>query len=395
MPSSIPLTVSDLTDVIKGHVNGLGTVEVVGEISGYKTYTSGHHYFSLKDTESKVDCILYGFQAKWIKFPIKDGLRVIVKAKVDFYGKLGKLSLVIDSMKPEGEGELQKKYLELLAKLKAEGLFEEEIKRPIPAFPKVVAFVTSEIGAVWHDFTEVLKTRGWRGTVWLVPARVQGESSAGSLLQGLKLANEIPNIDLIVVGRGGGSIEDLWGFNDEKLVRAVRASKTPVISAVGHQTDFTLCDYAADKRAETPTAAAELIASGQTKLLAQLKFLSVQLAQHSPKNKIQSLYQDLDLLYTQLNSVAEEILADHRHKLSELGSELHRLSPKARLGITREKVNQLNKRLQSAGFESVLARGYSIVRDSEGKVISSSKKIKSGNKIRLKFSDGEAGAIGE
>ena len=395
MPDSLPLTVSDLTDVIKGHVNGLGTVEVMGEISSYKTYPSGHHYFSLKDAESKVDCILYGFQARWIKFPIKDGLRVVVKAKVDFYGKSGKLSLVIDSMKPEGEGELQKKYLELLAKLKAEGLFEDELKRPIPSFPKVVAFVTSEIGAVWHDFIEVLKTRGWRGTVWLVPARVQGESCAGSVLQGLKLANEIPGIDLIVVGRGGGSAEDLWGFNDEKLVRAVRASKTPVISAVGHQTDFTLCDYAADKRAETPTAAAELIASGQTKLLAQLKFLSGQLAQYSPKNKIQSLYQDLDLLYAQLTSVAEEFLADKRHKLSELGSELHRLSPKARLGVTREKVNQLNKRLQSAGFESVLARGYSIVRDAEGKVISSSKSIKTGKKIRLKFSDGEAGAVGE
>ena len=395
MPDSLPLTVSDLTDVIKGHVNGLGTVEVVGEISGYKTYPSGHHYFSLKDAEAKVDCILYGFQARWIKFQIKDGLRVVVKAKVDFYGKSGKLSLVIDSMKPEGEGELQKKYLELLAKLKAEGLFEEEIKRPIPTFPKVVAFVTSEIGAVWHDFTEVLKTRGWRGTVWLVPARVQGESCAGSVLQGLKLANEIPGIDLIVVGRGGGSAEDLWGFNDEKLVRAVRASKTPVISAVGHQTDFTLCDYAADKRAETPTAAAELIASGQTKLLAQLKLLSGQLAQYSPKNKIQSLHQDLDLLYAQLTSVADEFLADQRHKLSELGSELHRLSPKARLGVTREKVNQLNKRLQSAGFESVLARGYSIVRDAEGKVISSSKSIKTGKKIRLKFSDGDAGAVGE
>ena len=395
MPDSLPLTVSDLTDVIKGHVNGLGTVEVVGEISGYKTYPSGHHYFSLKDAEAKVDCILYGFQARWIKFQIKDGLRVVVKAKVDFYGKSGKLSLVIDSMKPEGEGELQKKYLELLAKLKAEGLFEDELKRPIPTFPKVVAFVTSEIGAVWHDFTEVLKTRGWRGTVWLVPARVQGESCAGSVLQGLKLANEIPGIDLIVVGRGGGSAEDLWGFNDEKLVRAVRASKTPVISAVGHQTDFTLCDYAADKRAETPTAAAELIASGQTKLLTQLKFLSVQLAQYSPKNKIQSLHQDLDLLYAQLTSVADEFLADQRHKLSELGSELHRLSPKARLGVTREKVNQLNKRLQSAGFESVLARGYSIVRDTEGNVISSSKSITTGKKIRLKFSDGDAGVIGE
>lgn len=395
MASSAPLTVSDLNDVIKGQINDLGTVEVVGEISGYKTYPSGHHYFSLKDADAKIDCILYIFQARWLKFQIKDGLRVVVKAKVDLYTKTGKLSLNVDSMKPEGEGELQKKYLELLEKLKAEGLFEEDIKRPIPTFPRVVAFITSEIGAVWHDFTEILKTRGWKGTVWLVPARVQGETCPGSVINGLKLANEIPGIDLIVVGRGGGSAEDLWGFNDERLVRAVRASKTPVISAVGHQTDFTLCDFVADKRAETPTAAAELISSGQTQILSRLKLLGSQLAQYSPKNKIESYYQELDLLHTRLSGSADEILADRHHRLSELNSELHRLSPMARLGVTREKINQLTKRLQSAGFESILSRGYSIVRDSSGKVVSSSKKIKTGDKIRLKFSDGDAGAIGE
>jgi exodeoxyribonuclease VII large subunit len=373
----------------------MGTVEVVGEISSYKTYPSGHHYFSIKDSETKIDCILYGFQARWIKFPIRDGLRVVLKAKVDFYGKNGKLSLVVDSMKPEGEGELRKKYLELLDKLKAEGLFDDSSKRPIPEFPKVVAFVTSEIGAVWHDFTEILKTRGWQGTAWLVPARVQGESCAGSVIAGLKQANSIPGIDLIVVGRGGGSMEDLWGFNDEALVRAVRSSPVPVISAIGHQTDFTLCDYAADKRAETPTAAAELIVSGQIKLREKIKLLGAQLAQHSPKLILQSHYQNLDLLFTRLESIAEEFLAEKRHRLSELGSELHRLSPKAHLGVTREKLKQLGKRLQSAGFESILARGYSIVRDSQGKVVASSKSVKSGLKLRLRFSDGEAGVVGE
>ena len=373
----------------------MGTVEVVGEISSYKTYPSGHHYFSVKDSETKIDCILYGFQAKWIKFPLRDGLTVILKAKVDFYGKNGKLSLVVDSMKPAGEGELRKKYLELLEKLKAEGLFDDSVKRPIPDFPKVVAFVTSEIGAVWHDFTEILKTRGWQGTAWLVPARVQGESCAGSVIAGLKQANSIPGIDLIVVGRGGGSIEDLWGFNDEALIRAVRSSPVPVISAIGHQTDFTLCDYAADKRAETPTAAAELIVSGQIKLREKIKLLGAQLAQHSPKLILQSHYQNLDLLFTRLESIAEEFLAEKRHRLSELGSELHRLSPKAHLGVTREKLKQLGKRLQSAGFESILARGYSIVRDSQGKVVASSKSVKSGLKLRLRFSDGEAGVVGE
>ena len=392
--SSAPLTVSELADVLKGHLNGMGTLEVTGEISGYKTYPSGHHYFALKDAEAKVDCVLYSFQARWLKTPLREGLKVVAKAKADFYGKSGKLSLIIDSVKPAGEGDLFQKFKELQAKLQAEGLFDEGLKRPIPEFPKVVAFVTSEIGAVWHDFTEVLKTRGWSGTAWLVPARVQGESCPGSVIAGLRQAAAIPGIDLIVVGRGGGSMEDLWGFNDEALVRAVRASGTPVISAVGHQTDFTLCDFAADRRAETPTAAAELIASGQTKLRQRLRLLAAELARHSPRAKLQSFHQDLDLLGERLEGSAQEILADRRHRLSELGGELHRLSPKARVGVARERLDQLGKRLRSAGFESVLSRGYSIVRDADGAVISSSTEVRAGRKLRLKFGDGEAAATG-
>lgn len=394
MATSAPLSVSELSDVLKGHVNGLGTIEVQGEISGYKTYPSGHHYFSLKDADAKVDCVLYGFQARWLKFPLRDGLSVVMKAKVDFYGKSGKLSLIVDSLKPAGEGDLFRKFTELLAKLKAEGLFADELKRPLPEFPKTVAFVTSEIGSVWHDFTEVLKTRGWRGTVWLVPARVQGESCPGSVISGLKQANAIPGIDLIVVGRGGGSMEDLWGFNDEALVRAVRASATPVISAVGHQTDFTLCDYASDRRAETPTAAAELIASGQTKLRERLRLLASELQRHSPQAKLQGWLRDLDLLYARLEGTAEEALAERRHRLSELAGDLHRLSPKGRLGVSREKLDQLGKRLKAAGFESVLARGYSIVRDADGAVISTRRGVTPGRKLRLKFADGEADATG-
>ncbi len=391
---SAPLTISDLADVLKGHLNGMGTLEVTGEISGYKTYPSGHHYFALKDSEAKVDCILYAFQARWLKTPLRDGMKVVAKAKADFYGKSGKFSLVIDSLKPAGEGDLFQKFKELQAKLKAEGLFEDGLKRPLPEFPKTVAFVTSEIGAVWHDFIEVLKTRGWSGAAWLVPARVQGEACPGSVIAGLRQANGIPGIDLIVVGRGGGSMEDLWGFNDETLVRAVRASRTPVISAVGHQTDFTLCDFAADKRAETPTAAAELIASGQTRLRQRLKLLAADLARHSPLAKLQSLHQELDLLNERLDGAAQELVAERRHRLSELGGELHRLSPKARLGVTREKLDQLGHRLKSAGFESILARGYAIVRDAEGAVISARRQVTRGKKLRLKFGDGEADATG-
>ncbi len=394
MSASAPLTVSELSDVLKGTVNRLGTIEVVGEISGYKLYNSGHHYFSLKDSGATLACVLLSYQARWMKFPLADGVRVVMKAKADIYAPSGKLSLMVDSLKLEGEGDLFKKFKELQEKLKAEGLFDEAVKRPLPDFPKVVAFVTSESGAVWHDFTEVLKTRGWSGTAWLVPARVQGETCPGSVVNGLKLANAIPGIDLIVVGRGGGSMEDLWGFNDEKLVRAVRASATPVISAVGHQTDFTLCDFAADRRAETPTAAAELIVSGQIKLRERLRLLASELARHSPKAKLQSHYQDLDLLNERLDGAAQELIAGHRHRLSELRSELHRLSPKARLSVAREKLNQLGKRLQSAGFDSILARGYSIVRTADGTVITHSQAVTPGRKLRLKFADGEAAATG-
>jgi exodeoxyribonuclease VII large subunit len=392
--ASAPLTVSEFADIIKTTVNRMGTVEVVGEITGYKLAPSGHHYFSLKDTGATLTCVLLSYQARWIKCELRDGAKVVVKAKADFYAPMGRFSLMIESIKAAGEGDLFQKFKELQARLKAEGLFDESLKRPLPEFPKVVAFVTSESGAVWHDFTEVLRTRGWSGTAWLVPARVQGETCPGSVSNGLKQANAIPGIDLIVVGRGGGSMEDLWGFNDEGLVRAVRASRAPVISAVGHQTDFTLCDFAADKRAETPTAAAELIASGQTKLRERLRLLGAELARHSPKARLQSLYQDLDLLSERLDGAAEEFLADRRHRLAELGGDLHRLSPKARLGVVREKLHQLGKRLTAAGFESVLARGYSIVRDADGAVISSRAGVTRGRKLRLRFGDGEADATG-
>jgi len=373
---SAPLSISDLADVLKGHLNGMGTLTVTGEISGYKTYPSGHHYFALKDSEAKVDCVLYSFQARWLKTPLRDGMKVVAKAKADFYGKTGKFSLIIDSVKPAGEGDLFQKFKELQAKLTAEGLFEEDAKRPLPEFPKVVAFVTSEIGAVWHDFTEVLKTRGWGGTAWLVPARVQGEACPGSVIAGLRQANEIPGIDLIVVGRGGGSMEDLWGFNDEALVRAVRASRTPVISAVGHQTDFTLCDFAADKRAETPTAAAELIASGQTRLRQRLRLLASELAQHSPKARLQSLYQDLDLLNGRLDGRPQEIPPGHRHPLSALGRWLHRLPPNARLGVTRRKPSHLGTRSSPPGLQPTLPPGFAISRGPDRRALPAARRVK-------------------
>lgn len=395
MPESAPLSVTELAAVLKGHVAAMGTLEVAGEVSGHKHYAaSGHHYFTLKDEASTVSCVLYAYQARWLKTALGDGMRVVLRGKADFYGKTGKLSLIVDTVRPEGEGDLFRKFKELQARLAAEGLFDEARKRPLPERPKVVAFVTSAQGAVWHDFTEVLRTRGWSGHAWLVPVKVQGDTCPGSVAEGLERANGIPDVDIVVVGRGGGSMEDLWGFNDEKVVRAVVASAAPVISAVGHQTDFTLCDFAADVRAETPTAAAELIASGQARLRERVRLLAAELARLSPQARLRELFQDLDLLAERLDGAAEELLAERRHRLAELSGELHRLSPSARLQVARERVAQLEKRLRSAGFESTLARGYAIVRDADGKVVSKAKDVRKGKALRIRFKDGEADATG-
>jgi exodeoxyribonuclease VII large subunit len=395
MPESEPLSVSDLAEVLKAQVGGLGTLEVVGEVTGYKLYaSSGHRYFSIKDAGATVACVLYAFQARRVNVDLEDGLRVVLRAKADFYGKMGKLSLIVESARPEGQGDLFRKFKELETRLKAEGLFGEERKRPLPEFPRTVAFVTSPSGAVWHDFTEILRTRGWTGAAWLVPAKVQGEGSPASVMRGLARAARIPGIDLIVVGRGGGSMEDLWGFNDEALVRAVAASPVPVVSAVGHQTDFTLCDFAADRRAETPTAAAELIASGRTRLREQLRLLAARLAGGSPAARVRELHQDLDLLRERLGGAADGRLADLRSEVARLAADLQRLSPATRLGVARERLTQLRKRLGAAGFDSVLARGFALVRDAEGKVIDSRAGVTPGRRLRLRFRDGEAEADG-
>ncbi len=395
MPESAPLTVSDLAEVLKAQVGSLGALEVAGEVTGYKLYaSSGHHYFSIKDAEATVACVLYAHQARRVGATLRDGMKVVLRARADFYGRMGKLSLIVEAARPEGQGDLFRRFKELEARLKAEGLFDEARKRPLPEFPRTVAFVTSASGAVWHDFTEILRTRGWTGAAWLVPAKVQGEGSPASVIRGLARAARIPGIDLVVVGRGGGSMEDLWGFNDEALVRAVAACPVPVVSAVGHQTDFTLCDFAADRRAETPTAAAELIASGRTRLREQLRLLASRLAGCSPAARVRELHQDLDLLRERLGGAVADRLAGLRAELARLAADLQRRSPATRLGVARERLTQLRKRLAAAGFDSVLARGFALVRDAEGKVIDSRAGVTRGRRLRLRFRDGEAEATG-
>ena len=389
--SSTPLSVTELADVLKGQLKDLGSLSVVGEITGCKLYNNNTYYFTLKDAVSQVSVVLFAFHSK-PNIELTDGRRVIVAGVMDFYAKTGRLSLIAKSIVADGEGDLWRRYLELKARLEAEGIFDPAVKRALPEFPKTVAFVTSPSGAVRRDFVEVLKTRRWSGRVIIVPAIVQGAAAAASMVKALARAAAIPGIDLIVVGRGGGSIEDLWCFNDERLVRAVRACRVPVISAVGHQTDHPLTDDAADVRAETPTAAAELIASGQERLRQRVRLLSAELAAHAPARKLEALAQDLVLLRTRMTGAADTLLSDRRDTLSNLKSRFIRRSPRSRVSVARERFGQLSKRLRAAGFESILARGYTLVRSADGKVVIKSADLKSGQSIRLRFSDGERGA---
>src|SRR3982751_683425 len=255
------LTVAQLTSQIKNSLEGEFTsVRVVGEISNSSRPQSGHAYFTLKDDQAQIRAVMWRSAAAKLKFDVADGLDVVCHGHIDVYAPRGSYQLVIDELQPKGMGVLELALRRLREKLATEGLFDAARKRKLPAFPRRVAFVTSPTGAAIHDFLQVLRRR-WRGVdVLVIPARVQGEGSVQEIVAGIKAANRlVPRPDVLVVGRGGGSLEDLWSFNEEPVVRAIAASRIPTMSAVGHEIDVTLADLAADVRALTPSEAAERI----------------------------------------------------------------------------------------------------------------------------------------
>src|SRR5882757_1567191 len=267
------LSVAQLTAQIKDSLEGEFTsVWVVGEISNYSRPQSGHSYFTLKDDQAQIRAVMWKSAAARLKFDVADGLDVVCHGHIDVYAPRGSYQLVIDELQPKGVGALELALRKLREKLAAEGLFDPARKRTLPTFPQRVAFVTSPTGAAVHDFLQVLARR-WRGMdVLIIPARVQGEGAAHEIVAGIRLANRlVPRPDVLVVGRGGGSLEDLWSFNEEAVVRAIAASRIPTISAVGHEIDVTLADLAADVRALTPSEAAERIAPAADEISARIR----------------------------------------------------------------------------------------------------------------------------
>src|SRR5882757_2749442 len=374
------LTVAQLTAQIKNALEGgFPNVWVSGEISNYSRPQSGHSYFTLKDDQAQIRAVMWKSAAARLKFDLADGLDVVCHGHVDVYAPRGSYQLVIDELQPKGVGALELALRKLREKLAAEGLFDPARKRKLPAFPRRVAFVTSPTGAAVHDFLQVLRRR-WRGVdVLVIPARVQGEGAAHEIVAGIRLANRVsPRPDVLIVGRGGGSLEDLWSFNEELVVRAIAASKIPTVSAVGHEIDVTLADLAADVRALTPSEAAERIAPAADEISARIRAYQQRL-RHAAHRRVMWLRARYDGLAAQRPFRRPfDLVHDRSRRLDELT--MHGTSALRSLVHERQRrFARLAGQLESLSPLAVLERGYTITRDaSSGQVVRDAARLRVG-----------------
>jgi exodeoxyribonuclease VII large subunit len=385
------LTVSQLTAAIKNSLEGeFPNVWLVGEISNYSRPQSGHSYFTLKDDQAQIRAVMWRSAAARMKFELADGLDVICHGHIDVYAARGSYQLVVDEVQPKGVGALELALRKLREKLAAEGLFDPARKRMLPTFPRKIAFVTSPTGAAVHDFLQVLQRR-WRGVdVLIIPARVQGEGSVQEIVAGIKAANRlVPRPDVLVVGRGGGSLEDLWSFNEEPVVRAIAASRIPTVSAVGHEIDVTLADLAADVRALTPSEAAERIVPASEEIGARVRSYQQRL-RHAAQRRVAFLRARLEGLASQRPFRRPfELIYDRSRRLDEL--EVHAHRSLRRLMQDREsRLARLAGKIESLSPLSVLARGYSITHNATTRsVVRAAEDLTVGDTIITRFSRGE------
>lgn len=426
------LTVEQLNLQIKQILEGqTGVLWVQGEISNFKAHTSGHFYFSLKDSKSQISAVMFRGHNSRLKFKPKDGLEVIVRGRISVYEPRGSYQILCEMMEPVGAGALQRAFEDLKEKLRKEGLFDATRKRPIPATPHHVAIVTSPTGAAIRDILNIMSRRAPNVQITVVPTVVQGESAAPQICEAFLKAQKIPNVDVIIVGRGGGSIEDMWCFNDEKLARHIAESKIPVISAVGHEIDFTIADFVADLRAPTPSAAAELVAKSTTEVKSkvdhyfrvmqisferQLKSLQqkvegLQKRLVDPKKRLQDLILKNDDLLNRIHLSIERNILNQRHRLHLLQERMG--TPQEHVSNKRQQIEmnlvKLNSQIQrtiekgksrwqtlSGVLDSmsplkVVERGYSIV-TKNNKLIKSAKQVVANDLLHIQFAEGKISA---
>ncbi|HHX29966.1 MAG TPA: exodeoxyribonuclease VII large subunit [Clostridiaceae bacterium] len=411
-------SVSELNRAVNARLSRdpeLSRVRVRGEISGLKKYPSGHSYFTLKDEEASVSCVLFR-QSAGNAPPLREGMQVVLLARPNLYDKTGRFQLLVDQAREEGVGDLYRRFLDLKESLEKEGIFDQKNKKPIPYLPGRIVAVTSEAGAVIRDMIHVIRRRFPGMRLILIPVPVQGQGAELEIAAAIELANILELGDVIIVGRGGGSLEDLQPFNEEVTARAIAASNIPVISAVGHETDFTISDFAADLRAPTPSAAAELAVPVKADLFLRIQQLSASLEQSLSSRLDQGLkrIEDLQgrpvlshpaaiidrhaarrtLLGHRLESVGERILSREEGRIKGLDQKLHiSLERKERLLTSR--LEQLTETLHALSPLAVLSRGFTLVTDKEGRTVQRAGSLEEGQALDLFFQDGRAGCLVE
>lgn len=369
----------------------LSSIMVRGEISNFKCYASGHCYFTLKDASSALKCVMFRSQAQHLRFQPVNGLSVIASGNIAVYERDGVYQLYVDSLAPEGKGDLALAYEQLKNRLAAEGLFAKERKKALPKFPKKIGVVTSLSGAVLRDIYHVTKRRWPAVQLVLYPVQVQGEFSAKQVALAIEFFNTKYAVDVMIVGRGGGSMEDLWSFNEEVVVRAIAASKIPIISAVGHETDFSLADLAADVRAATPSQAAELAVPDRDELKRYVVRMQRQLAQMARRELNERRLRLQACQKNKLLQRPELLLADRRQRLDNLISKLRQCLDENitvknhQLSLALEKLSVLNP-------AKTLQRGFALV-EHGGKIVTRVQEVKKGDKLQLTFSDGKVSVV--
>ncbi len=431
------VTVTQLNSRVKTILAGSPAARdiwVNGEISNLKRYPSGHYYFTLKDSGSEIRAVLFSRSRQRMDFEPKENMKVSAFGSVDIYVERGVYQFVVENMKTAGVGDLYLAYEALKAKLKAEGLFEQSRKRPLPKYPHVIGVVTSEKGAVIHDIITTSSSR-FPADIMLAPAMVQGEGAAASIVAGIRLLNRI-GVDVIIIGRGGGSLEDLWAFNEEPVAKAIAASDAPVVSAVGHETDFTIADFVADVRAPTPTGATAIILRDRTEILNQLngdmaratralrgiidrmnsrfRVLDARLSPERALDDLGMRSMRLDDLDGRAGRCLKDKIADMRMRFKVCSAKLSPAAGLARISSLREKIagffiraeiavergyelsstrlESLSARLELLNPRNVLSRGYGMLTDESGMAVTSISDVEVGGMMRIHFRDGSADA---
>ncbi|EPZ9214143.1 exodeoxyribonuclease VII large subunit [Clostridium perfringens] len=384
------LSVGEVNNYVKKLVENdfiLKNLNVKGEISNLKFHSSGHIYFSLKDENSKVNCIMFKNNAVNLDFRLEEGMKVEIKARLGVYHKEGTYQLYCENIKKAGIGELFEEFHKLKKELSEEGIFDEKYKRALPKFPKRIGIITARTGAAVRDIINVIQRRNKALDIILYPAKVQGENAADSIIEGIRYFNNEKSVDVIILGRGGGSIEELWAFNNRELAYEIFNSRIPTVSAVGHEVDFTISDFVSDMRAPTPSAAGELVSPSLQEMINDL-LNKKEFLHRAVDRRFLNAKRDVDLLHKGLKGNNPKHIIEKRIKeVNSLEEKLNFLG-KRKIDKAKDELIALNSILQTLNPLNTLGRGYSVIMDKEDKVINEVSELKKNDMVKVIMKDG-------